>query len=400
MSDENYGIWLENTDRADFPRGVLPDETEVLIVGGGITGVTAAYLLAKEGRRVVLLEKKKLGERATVRTTGFITQVIDASPAKLIKLFGLEKARLIFASHSDAIDGIEAIIRSENIECEFERCSSYIYANDHGEEKDLLKMTEDFKQLSVKAEYKKDNALKFAPLGYIEIPNQAKFHSIKYVTALAKLAKNHGAVIAEDTEVLSLDDKNGLVTVNVKDAGSIKAKKVLSATYAPFGEPPRLIHKCNMYRTYALEYKLPAGALTEATYQDNLIPYHYFRVDSQNGYDRLIIGGADHLEVLDLDHEINSKIVRKYTEKLFADHKPEEIRHWSGMILNSVNSLAYIGEYDGGNIFYAFAFSGTGMTYSYIAGKILADKLASRENPYSKIYATDRKISWRANIFG
>lgn len=399
MADEDYGIWLENTARADYPRGALPVETEILIVGGGITGITGAYLLAKEGRQVVLLEKKKLGEWVTVCTTGFLTQVIDINPVKLIKIFGVEKARLILTSHSEAVDGIEQIIKTENIECEFKRCPNYIYANSKNEEKHLQKMTEAFVILGVMAEYKKDNALKFTQFGYIEIPNQAKFHALKYVTALARIAKNFGAVIAENTEVLSLNDKKDFVNVEVKDAGTIKAKKVFAATYAPFGEPPSLSHRCNMYRSYVIEYKLTEGAPAEATYQDNLEPYHYFRVDGREGYDRLIIGGADHLDVLDLDHEINSSVVRKYTKKLFAQCKCEEIRHWSGSILNSIDGLAFIGETKGGNIFYAFSFSGTGLTYSYIAGKIFADQLNARNNDYSKIYDTDRKISWRAIIF-
>jgi glycine/D-amino acid oxidase-like deaminating enzyme len=400
MLNENYGIWLENTERTNYPRGILPENTEVLIVGGGITGITSAYLLAKEGKRVVLLEKKKIGEGVTYCTTGFLTQAIDTDPTRLIKLFGVEKAKLILASHTKTIDDIEKIISSEKIECEFKRCINYIYANNHEEERGLLKMIDAFKILGIKAEYKKDNALKFAEFGYIEMPSQAKFHVIKYMTALAKLAKDYGAAISEDTEVLNLESKNGFVVVKTKDAGIILAKEVLSATYVPFGELPYLSHRCNMYRTYVIEYKLPAGAFAEGTYQDNIIPYHYFRVDSQDGYDRMIIGGADHLDVLKINHEINYRLVKDYAEKLLTGYKYEEIRHWSGLILNSIDGLAYLGESKGANIFYAFAFSGNGMTYSHLAGTILLDKLMSRANVYSEIYDTGRKISWRANIFG
>lgn len=400
MLNEDYEIWLENIERINYPRDILPEKAEVIIAGGGITGITSAYLLAKEGKRVILLEKKKIGEGITGCITGFLTQLIDTDPIRLIKLFGVEKARLILASHSKAIDDIEKIISSEKIECEFKRCANYIYANNRNEEKSLLKMADAFKVLGIEAEYKKDNVLKFAKFGYIEMPNQAKFHAIKYVTALVKLAKDYGAVIAEATEVLNMECKNGFVAVKIKDAGIIRAKEVLSAIYVPFEEPPYLSHRCNMYRTYVLEYKLPAGTLAEGTYQDNLMPYHYFRIDSRDGYDRMIIGGADHLDVLKINHEINSRLVRDYMKKLLADYKYEEIRHWSGCILNSVDGLAYIGESKGDNIFYAFAFSGNGMTYSHITGLILLDKLMSRTNAYSKIYNTDRKISWRANIFG
>ena len=398
MTGEDYKVWLENVERISYPRGVLPKETDVLIIGGGITGITAAYLSAKEGKQVVLLEKRKIGEWVTSCTTGFLTEVIDTNPIRLIKLFGVEKARLILESHKQAIDDIENIIISEKIECEFRRCSNYVYANNSREERGLIKLVEAFKMLGVDTEYKKDKALRFTEFGYIEVTNQAKFHAIKYITALAKLAKNYGAIIVEDTEVLDLSDKKYFVDVNVKDVGIIRAKKVLSATHTPFEKPSYLYHRCNMYRTYVIEYKLPKGVFIEATYEDNLAPYHYFRIDNKDSYDRMIIGGADHLDVLKLDHEINYRVVRNYAKKLLSNHKYEEARHWSGPILSSVDGLAYIGESKGGNIFYAFAFSGNGMTYSYIAGKIFSDKLSDKVSPYSEIYNTDRKIHWFTDI--
>ena len=400
MGNDDYNVWLEGFERVKYLRGALPLETETLIVGGGITGVTCAYLLAKEGKKVVLLEKRKLGEWVTYCTTGFLTEVIDTDSNKLIKLFGEEKACLILASHVEAIDNIENIIKSEMIECEFERCNNYIYANSKREEKDLVKMVEAFEKLNVKCEYKKDANLKFSKFGYIEMPNQAKFNVMKYLTFLAKIASKYGAIIAEDTEVLSLNDKKDFIEIIVKDAGVIKAKKVFSATYNPFGKPPDLVHKTNTYRTYVLEYKLPSNSLIESTYEDNLEPYHYFRVDKKNGFDRMIIGGADHLNVIEMNRELNFEVMKNYVKKTFGHLNYEEIRHWSGPILEPVDGIAFMGELKDSNIFQAFAFSGNGMTYSYIASKIFLDQINSKNNIYSEIYDIKRKISWRANIFG
>ena len=135
MQEENYEIWLEDIERTNYPRTILPNETEVLIIGGGIMGVTSAYLLSKASKKVVLLEKRRLGEYVTDCTTGFLTEIIDINPNKLIKLFGIEKAKLILESHKVAIDDIEKIIISEKIDCEFTRCSYYFYANNKKEEK-------------------------------------------------------------------------------------------------------------------------------------------------------------------------------------------------------------------------------------------------------------------------
>lgn len=409
MEKENYEIWFEGTNIVNYPRAILPNETNVLIVGGGITGVTSAYLLAKAGKKPILLEQGKLGKYVTGRTTGFLSQIIDVNCKELIRQHGLDNANLVFKSHQSAIDDIEKIIISEKIDCGFERCSSYIYANTKKEETNLLKLVADYQKLGVSAEYKKDGTLKFNEFSYIEIFNQAKFDAIKYITSIAKIATMSGAIIAENTKVLNLNNQKDDVVVEVENVGIIKAKKVFLATYIPLGQKEYLSQKYNIYRSYVLEYKIPKNILINGTYQDALEPYHYFRVDRNNDFDRLIIGGNDNLEILNVDHEIGAKIIKDYTKRLFSaesshllnwnDDDFSEIRHWSGMISEPVDRLACIGESKGGNIFYAFGFSGNGLTYSYIASKIFTDELTGQNNSYSKIYSTDNKISWWKKLF-
>jgi glycine/D-amino acid oxidase-like deaminating enzyme len=397
MPSENYQIWLEGVNRIKYPRENLPSEIETLIIGGGITGITFAYLLARENRKVVLLEKDKVGGRATIATTGFLTGVIDTNPIDLIKIWGEEKAKLIFASHIKAIDAIEEIVRSEKIECEFERCTNYIYANSKSEEKKLLKISEAYNKLGVKSEYKDEN--KFNGFCYIEMPSQATFHAVKYTLAMAEKAVKYGAIIAEDTEATGIKDNGENVTVEIKDVGSIMAKKVISATYLPFGKPKPLMTLCNMYRSYVIEYKVSLNKFEPGTYEDTNLPYHYFRLDNTNDSYRLIIGGADHLDIIEANREINFNTIRGYSKKLFSESKLEETRYWSGLILETNDELAYIGKAKEKNIFYAFGFSGNGLTYSYIAGKIFLDQTLSQKNNFAEVYDIGRKLSWWKKLY-
>jgi glycine/D-amino acid oxidase-like deaminating enzyme len=391
---EDYEIWLEGVNRPTYPRATLPAETEYVVIGGGILGQTAAYLLTKENKKVVLFDKIRFGEWITDCTTGFLTQAIDTDPITLIKLFGVEKARLILASHGEAISGVEKIVKEENIDCDFERCSNYIYANTAKEEKRLIKATEAFKKLGVPVEFKKDDRLKFLKFGYIEMKNQGKFHIMKYITALAKISTSRGAILNENTEVKEVIDNTEGVSVILTDGTVIKTKKVIGATYVAFNEPKYLAEKSNLFRTYVLEYKLPSGTLMEGTYEDERDPYNYFRIDKQNGHDRMIIGGADNLDATKPDRNKSTDIMRVYVKELLTGFEYTEVRHWSGRILNSADTLAFIGESRGGNIFYTYAFGGNGITYSYIAGRILMDGILGKENPYKKVYDTDRKISF------
>src|ERR1035437_1579168 len=126
---EDYNVWLEGLNLPKYTRTTLPQESDYIIIGGGISGINAAYQLSKVGKKVVLLEKEKIGGYVTEVTTAFLTYTIDTEPQTLIKKFGLESARLILEAHKNAILEVEEIIRSENIDCDFERCTNYIYAN-------------------------------------------------------------------------------------------------------------------------------------------------------------------------------------------------------------------------------------------------------------------------------
>ena len=399
LPGENYQIWLEGIKRESYTHSVLPKETDYVIVGGGISGITAAYLLSKESKNVVLCEKFKLGEWVTECTTGFLTQALDTDPIAMIKVWGEKKTQLILSSHGDAINRVEKIIKEEKIECDFVRCSNYIYANNSGEEKNLIKIVEIFNKLGVKAEYKKDNKFKFTKFGYIDLPNQAKFHVIKYLTALAKIAVERGAIIAENTDVIKINNKKDRVLVVLKNGSEIKAKKVISATHVPFDRPKNLYSKMTMYRSYVLEYKIPSGYLSESTFEDRLDPYHYFRIDKKDGFDSLVIGGEDTFEATKSDHDISFNRIRNYTKKLFGSSEFSEIRYWSGVIQNSQDGIAFIGESKNTNIFYMFSYGGSGMTYSNIAGSILIDWINGKENPYKDIYNVDRKISFWKTLF-
>ncbi len=398
MDKENYDIWFENIKIDQYPKTSLPSETEVLIIGGGIAGITSAYLLAKAGKKVVLLEKKKIGNYVTSATTGFLTTTIDTEPQILIGRFGKKNATLILESQKDAINNIEQIIKSENIECEFSRCTNYIYANDSKEEEKLKKIAEAYSSLGILANYKKDDKLKLNTLGYIEMPGHAKFHVIKYIMGLAKAATKYGAIIAEDTEVLSVKDKNNYVDVEIAGA-IIKTKNVVSAVYKPFKNPKYLAKLSKIYVEYVIEYQLQKDKYIEGTYEDTRLPYNYFRIDKKDSYDRLLIGGADSLVSLKIDKEINRQVMQKYSKLLFGTNLLKEVRHWTGTMVETADGLAYIGNSLQKNIFYIFGFSGNGMTYSYIAGKILLDKLLQKDNPYSKIYHVDRQFSWFKIIF-
>ena len=361
--------------------------TDIAIIGGGLTGLATAYMLSETGKKIVVIEKGWVGYGATGLTTAFLTQSIDTGLRDLIDMFGKDLTKLILRSHEEAIESVEKIVKDHNIECEFMRCSNFAYANDEKESEGLRDEEKAGKELGVPVEYKEDQALGFVNFGYLEWKNQAKFHPLKYLRSLVLLLKERGVEIFEESEVVDLSGK-GPYVLSTKEA-KVTAQAVIEATYGPLKR--KLYFKKAFYDTYILELEIPGGEIPEGIYEDNMDPYHYFRVDRMGEKDRVILGGEDHRSDIPVDESKNYQALIDYSDEVFKGIPHGMVRKWKGPIIEPVDGLPYIGAHKDPNIFYATGFSGNGMTYSHIAARIIADLIIGNKNPYAHIYAAGRK---------
>jgi glycine/D-amino acid oxidase-like deaminating enzyme len=365
-------------------------EADVLIIGGGITGVTAAYLLAESGKKIVLIDKENLKETVTAYTTAFITCVVDTNLSDLIKMYGEDDASHVWQSGMEAIDIIDANIKREKIECEFMRCPLYTYAVSPSEKEKIEEEAKLVKRMGFPAKIA-DEDLGIKHFGAYKVEEQAKFHPVKYLSSLKEKAMEKGVLFFDNTKAESLDGYN---PVKVKTQnGTISAKHVFTATYEPFNKPKSLKFHQGEYTSYMVEVGIPKSLIKEALYQDKQNPYHYFRLDSEDGEDRLILGGEDHRHELPMDENKAYSTLLEYLEKIMPGMKYTVRLKWSGPILETLDGLPYIGEYEKNkpNLFVATGFSGNGMTYGTIAAKMFADSVSGKESTYRKIYSPLRE---------
>ncbi|MDO8624189.1 MAG: FAD-binding oxidoreductase [bacterium] len=382
--------WDRSVSLPAFQKLTESSEADIVIIGGGLTGLLSAYLLSKAGKRVALLEKGVIGSGATGVTTGFLTQSIDTNFADLIWMLGEERAKLIIKSHGEAIGLIEKIVADEKIECEFTRCDNFVFAN-RGTNGNAA-LTDEQKAahlLGLEAALEPASTLPFSNVGSLRIGHQAKFHPLKFLAGLAIAAQKAGAIIYEHSEVSNLETNKNGVTIHVGHE-RIKATWALSATYEPFREPWGLYFKKGMYVSYVMELSAPRGSLPEATYEDSGNPYHYFRVDRVGSDDRIIIGGEDHRLDIPVRSAKNFVALETYVRKTFPLFSYKVITRWQGRVLEPIDGLAFIGPYQNEHVWYAFGFSGNGMTYAPIAARMFCDAVVGYENPWRELYNVGR----------
>ncbi len=379
--------WEHDVKVPHFSPLRAPLETDVIIIGGGLTGIAAAYLLNKAGKTVSVVEKDQIGFGASGLTTAFITQSVDTDFRDLINIFGIEKARAIVESHGDAIELIEKIIEENDIDCEFRRVSNIIYAHSEKEAEHLKKEEIAGRELGLPIKFKTDDSLGFPNFGYLELKNQAKFHPLKYLYALAQVISHNGVEIHEHVEVKKIRGR-GPYELDTNH-GTMTSEQVFVATYAPFNK--KLFFKKAFYDSYVYELEIKSGIIPEGTYEDTMTPYHYFRIDRLKGKDRMIIGGEDHRSDVDVDNSKNFQALEEYIQKHFPNVPYKLVRSWEGPIIEPVDGIAYIGPHKDPNMYYATGFSGNGMTYSHIAGQIISDLIIGKDNRYATVYAAHRR---------
>lgn len=392
--------WLELVKGAkEYPSLKENVETEVVIIGGGLAGLLSAYLLTKEGKKVVIVEKKSYENSITSFTTAFLTHVVDTALTDLRKMFKDAGAKKIWQSHKDAIDEIEKIVTEENIDCEFIRVPEYMYANSESEFKDLETEDKSAKDLGFDLTLRKENIFSFNNIGSLLIPDQAKFHPLKFAMGLKEILEKRGVLIFENTEAVSISGDIPVVVETKLDSkqgdqkGKITAQYAIIATYQPFNNPRELFAHKGMYISYVYEVEIASGIIPEGLYQDQKNPYHYFRIDKGEVCDRMIIGGEDHRKEIPGIEDKSYKALEDYLKEVLGDIKYSIVKKWNSEVLEPIDGLVYIGRFSKKNPhqLVATAFSGNGMTYSMIAAGIFRDIILKRENKYAHIYDAGRK---------
>jgi glycine/D-amino acid oxidase-like deaminating enzyme len=395
MSNHIHTTWGKDFSHESLGSLMGFVDADIVVIGGGMAGMLAAYTLSESGKKIVLIEKSKIGSGATVATSAMLTQIIDTDYKDIINYQGKEMAEQIAASHRFAIDSIEKIIMQEGIECEWKRVPNYIYAQNSNDAEDLKKEADAQAESGIPSEWKDEAEIDIGirACGAIEVSHQAKFNPGKFISGLARVLRDRGVLIFENTNAIAMEDKGQkkvITTTNGHSESHITSNWVIVTTYEPFMRPLRLYFKKAFYTSYVYELEFPHQSLVEGIYEDNANPYHYFRVDRLEDRDRVIIGGEDHRSDLHVSEEKCFKALMKYTKSLFKNI-PFAITHqWKGPILEPVDGLPFIGEFRDHQTLYAMAFSGNGMTYSMISAQIFKDHISGYKNQFADLYKADR----------
>lgn len=367
---EHASIW-----KTGFPISpkTLPTEVDVCIIGSGITGLSAAYALSQTGKKIVIidrLEKTIAGE--TSHTTAFLTSYYDVPSEETEKRFNEITAKAVWEIGQHTIDTVEQWIKKETIDCGWQRCQNTVFAAEVEHEPELRTELLYSAKAGVIAEYHDEAHLPFPSYGVMKLHSQAKFHPVQYLRAITKLLANRDIQFIQNT-VHSVEDAGEYQHVILNDDVKIRAKDVIVATNYPFIVDPLFTAKLEPYITYVISAQIPKNTIEEGIYEDTNDPYFYFRIDNEGEFDRITLGGADHMSGRQSDEDPYYTL-EQYLFKLIPNVEYRITNRWSGEVLNSIDGLPYIGEYKP-HQYIASGWAGNGMTWGTYAGKSIAEHI-------------------------
>ncbi len=365
-------LWETTAQKPQFEALKGDKTTHVLIIGGGMAGVLCALELENAGVDYILLEADEIGGGITKNTTAKITSQHGLIYDKLIKEFGVERARGYFEINQLAVERFKAL--SKEIDCDFEEKTNFVYSRT-----DLNKIEKEasaFDKMGEKAEFTKKTALPFSVAGAVGIKNQAQFNPMKFLYSVAK-----GLNIYEKTPVREL-----VGNIAKTDYGEIKAEKIIVATHFPFiNKHGFYFIKMYQHRSYVLGLENTPNI--NGMYVDEDLKGLSFR----NYGNLLLLGGGSHR---------TGKKGGNYTElrDFVKRHYPraEEKYHFATQDCETLDSVPYIGEYSKNTegLLVATGFNKWGMTSSMVSAMLLKDKILGVENPYNEIFDPSRGITY------
>lgn len=364
-------IWAREKEKPKFKALFGDAKTDVLIIGGGVAGILCAHFLKQSGVECMLLEADEICSGTTGNTTAKITLQHGLIYDKMIKRFGVERARRYLEAQKEAIEQYRMLCA--DVACNFETRNAYVYSRNDCEK--IEKEVDAYAKIGYGAEFTKETELPFSVAGAVKVGKQAQFHPLRFLYAIAK-----DLPIYEHTKVKEFLGQNVVLT----NHGKIKTEKIIVATHFPiFNKHGGYFLKLYQHRSYVLALK-DAPKINGMYVDENEKGLSFRSFD-----DLLLLGGGSHRTGKKGGNWAELSAFAKTHYK-----GAKEVCRFAAQDCMPLDDIPYIGQYAKStpNLYVATGFHKWGMTSSMTAAMLLCDLILEKENPYEEIFSPSRSI--------
>ncbi|MFL5886485.1 MAG: FAD-dependent oxidoreductase [Thermoleophilaceae bacterium] len=387
LAGRTQSLWVATGPATSYPALDRPLATEVLVVGGGITGLVTALLLRREGFDVTVIDQHRLGTGVTGYTTAKVSSLHQLVYAQFASRFGEDGARTYAQANQTGLERIAALCEELAIDCDFRRRTNYTYAATADDTSDIDAEADAATAAGLTARRVDDVPLPFPTHGAVRLEDQAEFHPIKFVAGLAKALEREGCRIFEHTRATSLHDGEPCRVETT--GGLVTAERVVVATHFPFPDRALFFARVHAERSYCIAAPL-RGAALDGMFISASSPTRSIRCHPIDGRELLIVGGESHKVGQGGPTTPRYRALETFAREHF-DIDPVAYR-WSTQDNYSADGAPLVGKLTprSRRTWTATGFRKWGLAMGAAAAEMIADEIAGRESRWGAFFDTNR----------
>lgn len=389
LPGESNPYWIASTGNTDYPPLNEDIEVDVAIIGGGIVGISTAYLLTRTGLKVAIIEADRILQGTTGHTTAKITSQHGLIYAKLKKQIGEELTSQYAEANQQAIQHIAETIKENKIECDFNWRPAFIYTQSEDYMRQLEDETNAASSLGIKASYLDNSPLPFPVKASMRFDDQAQFHPLKYLKSLAGQLTRAGGQIFEQTEAVDIDQPAKPLVVT-RSGNKVRASKIIISSHFPFFDGGGM-YFARMY----IEKSYIVAAQTEGQFPQGMFisaedPTRSLRSQPFAHGEMVLFAGEHHKTGHGEDTNTHYQNLIDFASKNFQ--VKNLLYRWSTQDCMTIDGIPYIGNLTGRHpdIYVATGFGKWGMSNGTAAAMILTDLINKGDNPWARVYSPSR----------
>jgi glycine/D-amino acid oxidase-like deaminating enzyme/nitrite reductase/ring-hydroxylating ferredoxin subunit len=386
LRQPSQSLWLASCAVPERPALREDQHADVCIVGGGIAGIMTAFQLAGEGVRVVLLEADRLLGGTTGHTTAKLTSQHELIYTRTRSLLGAELAGQYARANQDAIELVHTLIGDLGIACGWSRQRAFVYAQQPQSVAKIEEETLAASALGLPARYVEDIPLEIPIKAAVCFEEQAQFHPVQFLSAIATDAERRGARLYEHARAVELSPQSGGYALRTADGFTVTADRVVIASHYPFYNKPSLFFtRLRVERSYIVAVQAretyPGGMYINCEEPTRSVRAHH---DGQAEW--ILCGGESLRTGQNDDTESCYAAIRAWADDLFTVQGTP--LHWSAQDPCTLDGIPYVGRYssDDEGLYVATGFGKWGMSNGVAASTVLRDLIVRGESPCAPVY--------------